>query len=179
MRHSIEEWFSDSKAQIIKAVDEEGEILGWACWIAAEASESSSQDPDVRSKTESKPETKPEIAKEKLKQDPARVLGGLMYVEEIKYEKESLAGKNHMVLQALVTAPLHQNRGIGTQLVQWGVELADKDRVMCWAHASPSGHRLYESVGFEEVGSSDFELSEYAPGGRDGRRGWVSEFCNM
>ncbi|KFY84573.1 hypothetical protein V500_09199 [Pseudogymnoascus sp. VKM F-4518 (FW-2643)] len=196
MQKSIDYWFADAHAQIIKAVDTDGQVVGWACWILRDATS------DLVGKTEKadslaalKQEASQGSAQmtfktpqEKLDapiqgvtspsgvqsttQDPARALGGLMGKETVKWEDKYLRGKKCLVLQALVTDPSCQGRGFGTQLIHWGTDKADAEDLQCWAHASPSGHSLYTRAGFEEVGRSDFDLAEWAPGGKGGGRGW-------
>lgn len=91
----------------------------------------------------------------------------------MRWEAAHLGGtRAYLVLQALATEPAYQGRGIGSRLVQWGVERAEAQGLACWAHASPAGHSLYARAGFEELGRSDYDLAAWAPGGRAGGRGW-------
>lgn len=42
-----------------------------------------------------------------------------------------------------------------------GLELADKLVLETCLEASPQGHRLYQSHGFEDVGTLDIDMSKY------------------
>jgi ribosomal protein S18 acetylase RimI-like enzyme len=196
MQKSLDYWFADAHAQIIKAVDTKGEVVGWACWVLREATsdlvgKTEKADSSAALKQESGQDSAKSTVKtplEKVKassqkgvtpsgvqsttQDPARALGALMGRETVRWEEKYLKGKKCLVLQALVTDPSCQGRGFGTQLVHWGTDKADIEDLPCWAHASPAGHSLYTKARFEEVGKSDFDLAEWAPGGKGGGRGW-------
>lgn len=58
-------------------------------------------------------------------------------------------------MNAIAVDPAHQRRGIGKKLTQWGLERAEKERKNVHFLSSPSGGRLYRTMGFEEVGSGD------------------------
>ncbi|OIW35218.1 hypothetical protein CONLIGDRAFT_639518 [Coniochaeta ligniaria NRRL 30616] len=180
MQRSIDAWLADPShnTQIVKAVDDEdGQIVGWACWVLRDDAQAKSspsapaQEPGAQTLP---PQPQPSSTPPS---DPARALGALMRADTTRWEEAYLSSKKTMVLQALATAPSHQGRGIGTQLVQWGVDRADAEGLPCWAHASPAGYALYEPTGFREVGRCEFDLGEWAPDGGSGEgdgdgRGW-------
>lgn len=183
MKKSIDHWLVDPHAQIIKVVDADGRLVGWACWVLKEDESEQSDNTEKRGPTPRQNEAegtgnKPPKTAEKnssgmsMTQDPARILGGLMHKEMVKWEEGVLKGKKYLVLQALATDPSYQGRGIGTQLIRWGADKADAEGFPCWAHASPAGYSLYTRNGFKELGKSDFNLAEWAPGGEGGGRGW-------
>lgn len=64
-------------------------------------------------------------------------------------------------LNMLVCEPKYQRRGAGRLLLGWGIELADKLVLEAYLEASPEGHHLYESAGFEDVGTLDMDMSKY------------------
>jgi GNAT superfamily N-acetyltransferase len=137
MRKSVDNWMEDSCAQIIKAVDTDERVLGWACWILKPA-QIVALSADQNLKDTASTETTSQNPKKKTTQqesDPTRVLGGLMHAEAVKWQNKYLNGKRYMVLQALATHPSSQGHGIGTKLVQWGVDKADSEGLVCWAHA--------------------------------------------
>ena len=44
-------------------------------------------------------------------------------------------------------------------------DYADQSTVACWLDASPSGLKLYQKLGWEEVGMSNFDLAQW--GGKE------------
>lgn len=61
----------------------------------------------------------------------------------------------------LVCEPKYQRRGARRLLLDWGLELADKLKLEAYLEASPEGHHLYKSAGFEDVGTLDMDMSKY------------------
>jgi len=49
-------------------------------------------------------------------------------------------------------APEHQRRGVGSMLLRWGCEMADRDKLSCFVMASPDGLLFYRKFGFEVIG---------------------------
>ncbi|KAK1589882.1 acyl-CoA N-acyltransferase, partial [Colletotrichum navitas] len=172
MGRSIRRWISDPAAKLTRALDEDGRLVGWSCWIVKTGYEEEPapiRDP-VADAGAGRAEAghaergpPPEAQKE---QDPARALGGLMFRDMTSWEGKHLGGKRYVVLQALATDPRYQRQGVATKLVRHGLEKVDSQGFPCWIHASPTSHSLYVKAGFEEVGRSDYDLDEWAPGGK-------------
>ena len=70
----------------------------------------------------------------------------------------------YTVLDIIHTHPSHQGRGAGTQLVKWGTDLADKQRLQCYLEASPAGYPLFRKADFEEVTEMEIDLNKYREG---------------
>ena len=66
-----------------------------------------------------------------------------------------------LVLDILHTHPSHQGRGVGAQLVKWGTDLADKERLQCYLESSPAGYPLFKKCDFEDVTEMEIELNRY------------------
>ena len=66
-----------------------------------------------------------------------------------------------LVLDILHTHPSHQGRGAGAQLVKWGTDLADKERLQCYLESSPAGYPLFKKCDFEDVTEMEIELNKY------------------
>lgn len=62
-------------------------------------------------------------------------------------------GSNQVHLWLLCTRPAFRRRGAGTQLCQWGIRLAARQRIHTTVLASPMGKRLYGELGFALYGS--------------------------
>lgn len=53
--------------------------------------------------------------------------------------------------------PAYHRKGIGSQMLKWGCELADLLSLPAWVEASPDGNHLYKVFGFENVVVSNGE----------------------
>ena len=60
-----------------------------------------------------------------------------------------------------MTSPVYQRRGIGSQLINLGIEKADKDILLWFLTASPMGVPVYAKFGFREVGRLEMGLEEF------------------
>ncbi|KAK6336237.1 hypothetical protein TWF696_001799 [Orbilia brochopaga] len=174
MERSINAWISDPTVWLVKAVNEDGTIIGWACWLTKTVDNAEKQAPSVAKDTKERnvngtaPPSEtgvttdaPPPSKPKTPDTPARVVGRQMRNDQVKWELDSMAENKYLVLQGLVTSPEYQCQGVGSQLVKWGVDRADAEKLACWCHASPAGNQLYRKAGFQELGSSDYDLGEF------------------
>ncbi|KAK1992584.1 acyl-CoA N-acyltransferase, partial [Colletotrichum falcatum] len=160
MGRSIRRWMSDPDAKLTRALDADGRLVGWSCWVVKAGYE---EEPAPAREPAPAPAAR---RAETGQDDPARALGGLMFRDMTWWEGKHLGGKRHAVLQALATDPRCQRRGVATELVRHGLEEVDSQGLPCWIHASPASHQLYVKAGFREVGRSDYDLDEWAPGGK-------------
>ncbi|KAK9772695.1 putative N-acetyltransferase domain-containing protein [Seiridium cardinale] len=165
---SIETWMSDPNAQLIKAVAKNGAIVGYACWVTEDGPDVEQDLPKPKEKRDDSLQDAPVSQHKLLPKD----LGKLMREDLVSRKKELIGNERHLVLQALITHPQWQGKGIGAQLVQWGTARADAEGLACWAHASPSGHGVYLSAGFEELDASDYDLDRYLPEDEQGGPKW-------
>ncbi len=53
----------------------------------------------------------------------------------------------------MVVHPNHQRKGIGQKLLQWGMDLADREKIVGWLFARPAASKLYEKNGWRAVDS--------------------------
>lgn len=73
------------------------------------------------------------------------------------------------VLDILHTHPSHQGRGAGAQLVKWGTDLADRERLQCYLESSPAGYPLFKKCDFADVTEMAIELNRYKDRGGYGQ----------
>ncbi|MCJ1396654.1 hypothetical protein MMC18_009546 [Xylographa bjoerkii] len=96
-------------------------------------------------------------------------------------KSEELMGSdrdNHYwYLDILATLPEFQQRGLGSMLVQWGIEQARADAEArpgkikgVWTIATPVGLKTYLKAGMEEIGS---EIFDYGKGGGESGQKYV------
>ncbi|OKL58397.1 hypothetical protein UA08_06378 [Talaromyces atroroseus] len=150
MKQSIETWLSTHTSQLVKAVADDGNVVGWACWL-------------VKGEDQSQPLMKPEhirdwpnnvgsapvlhgervstdepgeytnhasqLQNDKLK-TPAQLVSRQMRNDLMKWE-DQMKGRRYYVLQALVTSPHCQRQGVASQMIQWGVDRADAEKISC------------------------------------------------
>ena len=46
-------------------------------------------------------------------------------------------------------------------LVEWGLDMADREGLPCWLQGTPQGRGLYSKCGFKIVGNMDIDMSKY------------------
>lgn len=89
-----------------------------------------------------------------------------------RMQSKHMSKKKYIYINTLATDPAYQGRGVGTAMVRWIVAKADAENVLCWVQSSPTAVGVYLAQGFEEVEHLDVDLTDFAPGGREGKRGW-------
>jgi GNAT superfamily N-acetyltransferase len=57
-------------------------------------------------------------------------------------------GRPHIWLNPCMTDPLHQKRGVASELLRWGLETGRKLKLPCFLEATNAGRSLYEKWGF-------------------------------
>ncbi|KEQ90082.1 hypothetical protein M438DRAFT_351406 [Aureobasidium pullulans EXF-150] len=57
-------------------------------------------------------------------------------------------------LNTISVAPEHQGNGVGSMLVRWGCDMADKNVLNCFVMASPGGLALYNKFDFLVTGET-------------------------
>ena len=67
-------------------------------------------------------------------------------------------GSRQLWLTTLAVHPDYQQCGIGTSVVNWGVEVARAEQVPVVLFATPVGKKLYLKFGFEDVGSERVQV---------------------
>jgi GNAT superfamily N-acetyltransferase len=64
-------------------------------------------------------------------------------------------------LSAFAVAPAYQGKGIGSQLLEHCLQMADKKGLPTWLIAMPASHNLYLRFGFEDVDHRDTDLNAW------------------
>lgn len=83
-----------------------------------------------------------------------------------------LLGKKHLLLNALFVAPRFQHRGIGTALLNWGNNRADKEGLPCFLKSTPTSWPLYKELGWKEVGVLEVDLRDWVRTAERDGSGW-------
>ncbi|KAF1987839.1 acyl-CoA N-acyltransferase [Aulographum hederae CBS 113979] len=141
--------FNDPHNRFFKAIDPAtGEIVAFAKWhvYLSERSEAEVEEACAV----------PPMPKDATVEAWEEVFGWLR-----KAKREWMGGRPSYCLGNLITDPRHQGRGAGRQLIQWGMDEADKAGLIMYLESSPPGKKLYERCGFETVAEHVFDLGKY------------------
>jgi GNAT superfamily N-acetyltransferase len=60
----------------------------------------------------------------------------------------------------MMVHPNHQRKGIGKKLLQWGLDRADKEKIVSWLFARPAAAKMYRNAGFKPVGLLEVHVPE-------------------
>ncbi|MCJ1241678.1 hypothetical protein MMC14_009684 [Varicellaria rhodocarpa] len=136
--------------------------------------------------TTSSIEPSPHSSKPALEDIPAEVLKAREIMQKLfaglmGKKSEDLMGSDrdahYWFLSSLETMPEHQQRGLGTRLVQWSIDLARADAKArpgtikgVWTIATPSGLKTYLRAGMKEIGS---EVIDFGKGGGENGQKYV------
>lgn len=163
---------SDPKAAVIKAVHKDtGNILGWqACRFLGKDDESESKAITIAGSEEGKDKTEGAV----------RSLHAVLKEDFVRVQRDWMADKEYIHFDTLVVDPTAQGHGVGTALVRWVTDKADEQGIYCWLQSSRAAHSIYLKSGYKDVSSFKVDLSEFAPGGKEGGWGWgVYDFRYM
>ena len=69
-----------------------------------------------------------------------------------------------LVLDIIHVIPLYHKCGIGSFLIDWGLEQADKEGSACYVESSPAARPLCIQKGFKHIGEMQIELGRYKDG---------------
>jgi len=68
--------------------------------------------------------------------------------------------------------PEYQRRGIGTQLLEWGIKKADELHAKIWLTSTPKAASTYQRNGWKVVETHEVDLEKYGGEGLY-RRTWM------
>ncbi|RHZ47215.1 hypothetical protein CDV55_101469 [Aspergillus turcosus] len=153
----------DPHAQILKAVDESGRIVGWSWWsIYADAEAHANAEAEARKRFATPPATSLCPAVYLDFQD----LRARMRERWIGGRAVAVGEADCTVLQVLVVHPMYQGRGIGTRLLMVGVEEARRLGLPAWLEASEAGYSVYRRCGFRDAERMELDFGKYGLTGK-------------
>lgn len=170
----IPHWLGSEKHVIIKAVDNEtGASMGWLVWgfRGFEENEMPSivgaphkGDQPVSEESKDKKDEAEKEEKPDEREDSIKKLEALTNQDREDWTAKLMPpGTKCMFVTTLSVAPAHQKRGVGSALLKWGTDVADKANVFIWVHSSEGAAGAYEKSGFKVIGELDVDLDEFAP----------------
>ncbi|KLU82229.1 hypothetical protein MAPG_01304 [Magnaporthiopsis poae ATCC 64411] len=137
--------------------ESEAAVVGYAWWTRPEAASNvasviGASEEDLKSLGETFP---PELDRDAVTDMRKALLAG----EEAVFGTG--AQRHWYELEILAVDPNHHRKGVGKQLVQWGLEMTIREQKDVFLTASPMGRPLYHSLGFKEVGTLDMFGATY------------------
>ncbi|KAH8892583.1 acyl-CoA N-acyltransferase [Thozetella sp. PMI_491] len=75
--------------------------------------------------------------------------------------RSDLMEEQHYYLSAFAVSPADQGKGIGSQLLEHCLRIADQAGLRTWLNAFPGSHSLYLRHGFTDVMHHDVDLNEW------------------
>lgn len=181
MGHSqIPQWIDSEKCVVIKAVDEvSGDIMGFCAWgfrgfekdempVVEEVPVKNDTKGDKlwKDRKEEKPKEETTVEKDPIEQDDyVKKLEAMTDADMENWMQFIMPeGTKCMFVVSLSVAPRYQRHGVGSTLLKWGTDIADKSDIFIWVHSSEDAWTAYQKMGFETVRILDVDLDEWAPG---------------
>ncbi|KAK5721140.1 hypothetical protein LTR15_007104 [Elasticomyces elasticus] len=81
-------------------------------------------------------------------------------------------GPKRIFIMSLAVDPRYQDQGVGSLLVKWGTDVADRAGAFSWVHSSEGGWRFYEKHGFKEVDHLTVNLDDWASHSSEEQERW-------
>ncbi|KAL4811992.1 acyl-CoA N-acyltransferase [Aspergillus spinulosporus] len=151
------------KANMFKAVDTEtGKIIGVARWVVAKEEEIVDQSIEDTVSNDVMHRTVPETNEASTRGFYTMAARGKWEILGIKDERGQVVRlKRRVELETLFTHPEYQGNGVGSALLQWGLDEANRLGLMIYLEATEEGRPLYERFGFESVKVVEFDASAF------------------
>ena len=164
----LEGQVGESTWQHVKAVDKKtGVLAAWASWTIPASVQIRKRDEKAMAKIV---DSHLGLGKGEFDFPP----GLPSYVQEDtdRWLEKWTRGRRHIQCKALFTEPTFQRRGMGTALVNYGNQMADKEKLPIFLQGSPFGYPIYEKHGFHTVQHLDVDLREWPKKKKKNDRGY-------
>jgi ribosomal protein S18 acetylase RimI-like enzyme len=173
--------FSGMKPEIrlFKITDQEtGKLAAWSRWgypISSLADEEREKEKEKDRMENDNEETSP-LQGEEGSGNASLVIGSLSkwpvganeeacesYFGTLDQMRESyVRWEEDYVLYFLATDPVYQGRGLGTMLLNQGIELAEAESKRIYLEATEMGHPLYEKLGWRDIDLVSIDFTKWA-----------------
>ncbi|KAI8799467.1 hypothetical protein BJ742DRAFT_134519 [Cladochytrium replicatum] len=169
----IPSWIASDEKIVVKAVESAtGRTVGWCCWgfrgfkpanVELLSTEREKNAMDATASVGD--DTMEEPQGDSLDPDPIRRLEAMTDADMQRWMKKLMPpGTKCMYIVTLTVVKEFWSRSVGSALLRYGTDIADRVGVFCWVHSSDSAWKVYAKSGFEVVGELDVDLDAYAPG---------------
>lgn len=172
-RSGLEENLKRQNFVCVKAVDNQGIVVGHASWVFSGGGQrraSSRGTGDGELAAAAGEDKAAELDRPRARGDEAEEgdpIGRLHALEEAdtQYWLQNLvpADTPCMFVVGLAVSPSHEGRGIGRVLLGHGNTIADERRLAIWVHSSHQAYAAYSKAGFEMRRELRIDLDDYAP----------------
>ncbi|ETS86910.1 hypothetical protein PFICI_00738 [Pestalotiopsis fici W106-1] len=169
-------WLESPRAVLIKATDDrDGTIVGSCAWgfrgVELDPSPGAETDKDVLSgrRENGDDDSTAASAGEDQTEPPGaekiKALEGMTSKHLFDFMgKRMPEGSKCIFIGGISVDPRYEGLGVGSQLLRWGTEQADRLGAFSWVHSSEAGWVLFSKHGYEEVDRLTFDLDEWAVG---------------
>ncbi|KAE8150916.1 acyl-CoA N-acyltransferase [Aspergillus avenaceus] len=103
---------------------------------------------------------------EKVKPEGMRWDIFVAFLNKLKGRREVYTTEHDMVLDLLATRPGHGGKGVGTTLLQWGIEYADAHNRRIYLEATVDGCPLYLKHGWRKLEEVVIDYGEFGGKGQ-------------
>ncbi|KAF7590085.1 hypothetical protein BBP40_003287 [Aspergillus hancockii] len=83
------------------------------------------------------------------------------FFKALKEKREVYLKDDDMILDMLATLPEYQGQGVGTKLLQWGVQQADAHNARIYLEATMEGYPLYRKYGWQPLEELLLDYAQY------------------
>lgn len=167
---SLPDTLQNPKLRTLKAVDKVGgDIMGYCIWGFRGVAAPESPKLDTYETGASNTDNESKHAEEEQnesddREDPIARLNKLTSKDFADWVNDLMAGGAAcLFVVGLYVSTAFQRRGVGSALLKWGTDIADKHGAFAWVHSSAGAWRAYEKAGFRTVRTLTVDLDEYAP----------------
>ncbi|KAB8239529.1 GNAT family N-acetyltransferase [Aspergillus alliaceus] len=88
------------------------------------------------------------------------------FFKTLKARRDVHLKEGDMVLDLLATLPECQGQGVGTKLLQWGIQQADARNARIYLEATPDGLPLYQKYGWRKLEDLILDYAQYGGTGK-------------
>ncbi|KAK5677993.1 hypothetical protein LTS10_009877 [Elasticomyces elasticus] len=176
MAQGMQGWMGAPRSIAMKAMDDRDQtIVGFCAWgfdgvPVPELEDGSSPQLDSETSEEAAEDT--QFPKDERMKRIAE-LGTVTNKHFMDFmTKVKANGSKRIFVISLAVDPRFQSQGVGSLLVKWGTDMADKAGAFSWVHSSEGGRRFYEKHGFEEVDCLTVDLDDWAVHSSKDQKRW-------
>ncbi|KAK5689688.1 hypothetical protein LTR97_012687 [Elasticomyces elasticus] len=176
MAQGMQGWMASPRSIVMKATDDRDQtIVGFCAWgfdgvPIPDSEDGSTSQLDSETSEEAAEDTqapKNESVKRLAELETATTKHLLDFMTKVK-----AYGSKRIFIISLAVDPRFQDQGVGSSLVKWGTEVADRAGAFSWVHSSEGGWGFYEKHGFKEVDHLTVNLDDWAGQSSEERKRW-------